>query len=105
MRRGCPFVLPTDGVRFQFEASIVGLFCLYNLISSLLTLTHTPGVHNCEHRDDVGVCCANGCGVPDEKEGQETGAGEDGEEIAGEEGKELTQEEKDERAHPTMHYF
>ena len=60
------------------------------------------GKHNCRHSDDVGVCCANGCGVPDDHEGEEHGEGEDGAVIGGEEGGELSAEEIEERAHPTL---
>ncbi|MGB1597902.1 MAG: scavenger receptor cysteine-rich domain-containing protein [Promethearchaeia archaeon] len=60
------------------------------------------GKHKCMHSDDVGVCCAGGCGVPDDSEGQESGAGADGEAITEEDTEGMTPEEVDELRTPTM---
>ena len=61
------------------------------------------GKHKCRHSDDVGVCCANGCGVPDDNEGEDTGAGGDMDNIGGEDGgEEMSEDEMEERQHPTM---
>ena len=64
------------------------------------------GKHACTHEMDVGVCCANGCGVPDDNQGQESGEGADGLVIGAEketpEEKERKKAELEEKLHPTL---